>query len=87
MDETKGSIFVIFIFKPKTIHDRTQVFLGNTEEVEELHKYIKGTIKSWKCKKNHRLPRKFINRPLGDGLSNTESAFEINKPNSSIYQK
>ena len=27
-----------FLFQPKTIHDRTQVFLGNVDEIEELKK-------------------------------------------------
>ena len=30
-----------FLFQPKTIHDRTQVFLGNVDEIEELKKYLK----------------------------------------------
>ena len=42
---TKNQDNVCF-FQPKTIHDRTQVFLGNSDEIEELQKYLKGL--KWK---------------------------------------
>jgi len=32
----------ILDIEPKTIHDRTQIFLGNVDEVEELLRYLKG---------------------------------------------
>ena len=30
----------ILDIQPQTIHDRTQVFLGAKEEIEELHRYL-----------------------------------------------
>ena len=38
----------ILDLQPETIHDRTQVFLGSPEEIEELHKYIAaGDRSTW----------------------------------------
>ncbi len=41
---TDGDSDVLDI-KPKTIHDRTQVFLGSRKEIEELHGYLGKKLK------------------------------------------
>ena len=35
----------ILDLQPRTIHDRTQVFLGSTAEIQELHKYTGHKLK------------------------------------------
>ena len=40
---TNGSQNILDI-QPKTIHDRSQVFIGAKEEIEELRKYLNNEI-------------------------------------------
>ena len=40
---TNGTQNILDI-QPKTIHDRTQVFIGAKEEIEELTRYLKNEI-------------------------------------------
>ena len=40
---TNGSQNILDI-QPKTIHDRSQVFIGAKEEIEELRKYLNNDI-------------------------------------------
>jgi hypothetical protein len=40
---TNGKVNILDI-QPQTIHDRTQVFLGAKEELQELHSYLNSPI-------------------------------------------
>ena len=40
---TNGSQNILDI-QPKTIHDRSQIFIGAKEEIEELTRYLKNEI-------------------------------------------